>query len=64
MDNYEINQSHIFGSLFWVIVGCLVGYLIGRSKNRPLVGFLLGFFLGCIGWIIMLFIPKKVTGLT
>lgn len=60
MDNYEYNSTHLFGGLFWLIVGALVGYLIGNSKNRPLLGFFLGLLLGCFGWIIMLFVPRKV----
>lgn len=60
MDNYDVNPSYVYGgSLFWIIVGCIVGYFIGNSKNRPVLGFFLGLILGCIGWIIMLFIPTK-----
>ncbi len=60
MDNYEYNSAHFYGgTIFWVIVGGIVGYLIGSSKNRPVLGLILGIFLGCIGWIIMLFVPTK-----
>lgn len=59
-DTYEFTTVHLGASLFWIIVGALVGFLIGRSKDRPVLGFFFGLILGCIGWIIMLIIPAKV----
>jgi hypothetical protein len=42
-----------------LIVGGGVGFAIGSSKNRPVLGLLLGAGLGCIGWLIVALIPKK-----
>ena len=42
-----------------LIIGGLVGLLIGRSKDRGLLGLILGALLGCIGWVIIAIIPAK-----
>jgi hypothetical protein len=36
-----------------------IGAAIGSSKNRAGLGFVLGLLLGCLGWIIILLIPRK-----
>ena len=45
--------------LIFALLGTVVGYLIGNSKGRGLLGAGLGFFLGFIGWIIIAVIPAK-----
>lgn len=45
--------------LILLIAFPVVGYLIGNSKGRPVLGTLLGFFLGVIGWIIIAVVPTK-----
>jgi hypothetical protein len=48
------------GQLFVVLlVSGGIGAAIGSSKNRTGLGFVLGLLLGCLGWIIMLLIPRK-----
>jgi RNA polymerase subunit RPABC4/transcription elongation factor Spt4 len=41
-----------------------IGYLIGRSKGRPGLGFLLGLLLGIIGWIIIACLPAEEPPMT
>lgn len=46
----------------WILILLIsggIGAAIGSSKNRMGLGFVLGALLGCIGWIIMLFLPRK-----
>ncbi|MEK7866529.1 MAG: hypothetical protein AAB434_07575 [Planctomycetota bacterium] len=45
-------------SLVGMAIGAGVGYLIGKGKNREVLGAVLGAFLGCIGWIIVALLPK------
>lgn len=52
--------------LLWVTICGVVGYAIGKSKNRASEGVILGMFLGLIGIIIVLFMkdgapPKQTT---
>lgn len=42
-----------------LVVGGGVGALIGSTKGRTGLGAILGALLGCIGWIIVLVLPKK-----
>ena len=44
--------------LLWVVVTCLVGYLIGNSRGRGTEGVFFGLLLGPIGWIITLLFPE------
>ena len=37
----------------------VVGFLIGRTKGRPVLGAVLGFFLNVVGWIIIAVIPPR-----
>ena len=53
---YGWDCSHDFVSL---VVGGIVGVLIGNAVNRKTVGFWFGLFLGPIGWIIVLLLPRK-----
>ena len=39
----------------------LVGFFIGKGKDRALEGALLGFMFGPLGWIVTLLLPGKVT---
>ena len=47
----------VFGWSFAVLISCFIGGLIGSSVKRPGVGAVLG-FLGPIGWIIVLLLPR------
>ena len=38
--------------IFWLIVNCVVGYLIGRQKDDMASAIALSIFLGPIGWLI------------
>ena len=42
-----------------LVVGGTVGVLIGNAVNRKTAGFWFGLFLGPIGWIIVLLLPRK-----
>ena len=45
--------------MLWVAAAAAVGAWIGYSvKGRPLTGFLLGVFLGWLGVLILLFLPR------
>ena len=58
--NDSMSVGAVFGaSLFGMFIGGLVGYFIGKSKNRVGLGVILGALLGCLGWIIMLIVPRK-----
>lgn len=63
MNDFQYDNVSIIAGIFWLVVGALIGYVIGNSKNRPFLGFILGLLLGCIGWIIMLIIPRKVVAI-
>ena len=41
----------------WMAMTTSVGYLLGYLKRRPKLGFWLG-FLGPVGWVITLMMPK------
>ncbi|MBI5883523.1 MAG: hemerythrin domain-containing protein [Elusimicrobia bacterium] len=41
------------GILLWVVSGAIVGFIIGRSKGRALLGAGLGAALNIVGWAIM-----------
>jgi len=48
--------------LTWIIViglvaGILIGWAIGASRGRPLLGAVLGVF-GLVGWIVILLVPR------
>lgn len=53
------------GILIFLIIGAvvsgLVGVFLGSSVNRDGEGFFLGFFLGPIGWIIVLLLPRETS---
>ncbi|NLV57124.1 MAG: hypothetical protein GXY13_16110, partial [Acidimicrobiales bacterium] len=55
---YEFEVNPVV-SLFSIAFGGLVGFLIGRSKGRPVLGLILGALLGCFGWVIVALIPAK-----
>lgn len=58
--NDSMSVGAVFGaSLFGMFIGGLVGYLIGKSRDRAGLGIILGALLGCLGWIILLIIPRK-----
>ncbi len=39
--------------LFWVVLGGLVGYAIGKARGRPEAGAIWGALLGVIGWAVI-----------
>jgi hypothetical protein len=41
-----------------IVVGPLVGWRIGVAKGWPVVGALLG-LVAPLGWIVMLFVPRR-----
>jgi hypothetical protein len=43
----------------WIAVWARLGYLAGRSRDRPLVGSILGVVLGFIGLGITFLLPRK-----
>ena len=51
--------------LLWIFLSAfassIIGAIIGSMVNRGGSGFLLGFFLGPIGWIIVLLLPREET---
>jgi hypothetical protein len=53
------NNLFLVTSLVGVLIGGGIGFLIGNSKNRPVLGLVLGALLGCIGWIIVAIVPRK-----
>ena len=53
------------GILAFVVIGAIisgiVGGFLGDSVNKGIAGFWLGFFLGPIGWIIVLLLPRETS---
>lgn len=47
------------GLFIGMLVSGGIGAAIGSSKNRTGLGFVLGLLLGCLGWIIVLLLPRK-----
>ncbi|MEQ1785621.1 MAG: hypothetical protein ABL966_01110 [Acidimicrobiales bacterium] len=47
------------GAAIALLVGALVGFLIGRSKDRPLVGLMLGGLLALPGLLAISLLPRK-----
>lgn len=45
-----------------MLFGALIGGLLGGMKGRTALGAVLGALLGCIGWVIVLLLPKKRLG--
>jgi hypothetical protein len=43
-----------------IVIGAAVGALIGNWRNRMGLGIVLGALLGCIGWLIVAVLPKKL----
>ena len=37
----------------------LAGWLIGRTRNRPVLGFWLAILLGPLGWLVVALLPRK-----
>jgi phage shock protein PspC (stress-responsive transcriptional regulator) len=61
MDESELLILYFVSWLVAAIVGSLIGLAIGASVNRRTSGFFLGAFLGPIGWIIVLLLPREST---
>ena len=57
-----MDDEILFIALVSLGIGGVVGTLIGNTVNRPGGGFLFGFFLGPIGWIIVLLLPREKIG--
>ena len=55
----EANNIVFYLFVGWMIFSPIVGYVIGKSRGRPLAGAVLGFFLGWIGWIIAAVIARS-----
>ena len=55
----DVNNTALFVFLGWMIFSPIVGYMIGKSRGRPVAGAVLGFFLGWIGWIIAAVIARS-----
>ena len=53
-------MSELLGFFFLlVIIAGFIGFLIGSTVKKGVGGFFLGFFLGPIGWIIVLLLPRE-----
>ena len=55
-----MGSSQVISSIVGLIIGVGIGYLLGQRRGRPQLGALLG-LLGCLGWVIILLIPKDKT---
>ena len=55
----DTNNTVLFLFVGWMIFSPLVGFMIGKSRGRPVAGAVLGFFLGWIGWIIAAVIARS-----
>ena len=55
----DVNNTALFLFLGWMVFSPLVGFMIGKSRGRPVAGAVLGFFLGWIGWIIAAVIARS-----
>lgn len=55
----DTNNTVLFLFIGWMIFSPLVGFMIGKSRGRPVAGAVLGFFLGWIGWIIAAVIARS-----
>ena len=43
--------------LFWLIIGPVIGFAIGRARGRPEFGVALGLLVGPIGWLLLVLAP-------
>ena len=43
----------------WFVLSTIVGYMIGKSRGRAVLGAVLGFFLGWVGWIIAAVVARS-----
>ena len=55
----DVNNTLLFVFIGWMVISPAIGYMIGKSRGRPVVGAVLGFFLGWIGWIIAAVIARS-----
>ncbi len=55
----EANNIVFYLFVGWMIFSPIVGFMIGKSRGRPVAGAVLGFFLGWIGWIIAAVIARS-----
>lgn len=53
-----MESEFVRGFLIAVAVCSLVGLVIGSKLGRPFAGLLWAFFLGPIGWIVFLLLPR------
>jgi hypothetical protein len=44
--------------ILWLVICPIVGLILGSIVNRPFGGLLWGLFLGPVGWIIVLLLPR------
>ena len=56
-DGFEL--SYVAYGIGGMLFGALIGGLLGGMKGRTVLGAVLGALLGCIGWVIVLLLPKK-----
>ena len=57
----EIAIGFVLIFLLGAIVSGVIGAFLGGSVNKGTAGFWLGFFLGPIGWIVVLLLPRETS---
>jgi len=57
----EIAIGFVLILLLGAIISGAIGAFLGGSVNKGMAGFWLGFFLGPIGWIIVLLLPRETS---
>lgn len=57
-----MDESYLLGAAVGVIVMTTLGWMIGESRGRPGAGLMCGLFLGPLGVILALFLPRDGAG--
>ena len=57
----ELAIGFVLIILIGAIVSGVIGTFLGGSVNKGTAGFWLGFFLGPIGWIVVLLLPRETS---
>jgi len=54
------NATRVEWFIFWLIINCVVGFLIGQQKNDVATAIVLSILFGPIGWLIAALSPGNL----